>query len=1057
MDWHDFGPLEGPGWAANALGGALLLARWGRWTGTAEPQKAAWSLVRHVLTDGFVRGDGLIWPYFHRGKETFFLNYTHNNRWLCPGSLAHSGLQLLDLAVLCADPDLSHRLETAAAGLMDWLLRHVTLLPNGWVPRRITPGGAHYPQSPTGGPDPIFTHSADGLYLFALAARLAGSLPACRALALQLGDCFVKAGGFWGSINHDTYDVRESVAFAVAFRLLTQAGQALDKPEWLQFARQTALPGLEPFRMFENRNGVATRGLLWMEKSWDTAYLWENAEAAQAWLESWQATAEPAHLAAATATLTAISRHHYGPHGFLTEGIDWNNHIGRRHHIRQELYGAIRYTEPLLNNLHLVGPTLTLLEAMNHMPQPIPPREQQSLLSQARDAGKAPAAGGAGARYYLRLNFPAFESEERLAQALDFTRRSKSDAVLLFEASYDMDPALLTLDTLQARMQRIGEVIPRFREIVGEVHINMMITMGHVDSGCARPERFDFQFLVNQQGQTSRSTACPIDPNFLHHVREQYRMAAECRPDAIWVDDDTRLLIHDLPGVACFCPRHLERFAQVSGKSWQPAELSAALLAEAQGKTAGKLRKHWFDLQEQSILEYVSAIEEAVHAVDSDIRIGLMTVGTSFHAAEGRRTDRLLRTLAGKTRPLLRPGSGFWNDYQPGALVDKTEDAARQVWLVGADVQSLAEIENHPYTPYTKSRKILALEMALDVLAGMPDLSLNLLTIMSGNAPLEPEGSRYAELVAGERPFLDALAHAWSGKQRSGLGLTCSEDTPRVMRLNGDSLNAWMEPRPWEQLLLRLGLPVGRPGDAPHWIAGEVARTLSDYDWGCVLREGAVLDPIAAGILLERGLGQPFGLQASHPLPTAVNERLSADPLTGEHAGKILPVYNHLAPPNLATWQLNAKDARVLSRWLDVDGQDQGPALTLLTGPEGQRLTLLPFRLAAPNPALLNIPRRDLWAAALSWTANRSLPVRTLHGPNLLPYAFHDPDTGGWLIAAANLSADDLPEATLALGFEPREVARLTRAGAWEPCAVQGSQLTASVPAFTLTAWRITP
>ena len=29
MLWHDFGPLEGPGWAANAVGGAHLLYRWG--------------------------------------------------------------------------------------------------------------------------------------------------------------------------------------------------------------------------------------------------------------------------------------------------------------------------------------------------------------------------------------------------------------------------------------------------------------------------------------------------------------------------------------------------------------------------------------------------------------------------------------------------------------------------------------------------------------------------------------------------------------------------------------------------------------------------------------------------------------------------------------------------------------------------------------------------------------------------------------------------------------------------------------------------------------------
>jgi hypothetical protein len=53
--------------------------------------------------------------------------------------------------------------------------------------------------------------------------------------------------------------------------------------------------------------------------------------------------------------LLAAAAHHYGDAGFLTEGVDWNNHVTRRHHVDGALYGAINYTEPLLNNLHLVG------------------------------------------------------------------------------------------------------------------------------------------------------------------------------------------------------------------------------------------------------------------------------------------------------------------------------------------------------------------------------------------------------------------------------------------------------------------------------------------------------------------------------------------------------------------------------------------------------------------------------------------------------------------------------------------------------------------------------
>ena len=46
MHWHDFGDLEGPGWAANAVGGATLLYRWARYLG--DEQLAAEAQRTHI-------------------------------------------------------------------------------------------------------------------------------------------------------------------------------------------------------------------------------------------------------------------------------------------------------------------------------------------------------------------------------------------------------------------------------------------------------------------------------------------------------------------------------------------------------------------------------------------------------------------------------------------------------------------------------------------------------------------------------------------------------------------------------------------------------------------------------------------------------------------------------------------------------------------------------------------------------------------------------------------------------------------------------------------------
>lgn len=385
MLWHDFGPLEGPGWAANAVGGAHLLYRWGEYLGNTEIQEKSLCIVDHILDDGFVRDGGFIYPYWHTVEGRFCLNYTHNNDWLCPGSVAKIGVQMLELAAdlttqsfdrLRAKPpnDLAtqqpdrltaraQRLSASAHALSAWLADHVLLLDSGWVPRRITPDGKAYPLSPHGTPDPIYECSADGLFLLQLWA-----LTGRENLARTLGDAFVDAGGLWGSINHDTFDRHENVAYACAFRILRRVAPLLDRPRWRRFACEVALPAMARFRMAENRHGVWTEGLFWMEESWDTAYLWENAEVAQAHLEAWIECGAETNRDMALGVLSAIARHHYGSLGFLSEGVDWNNHVGRQHHIRGQYYGAIRYTEPLLNNLHLVEATLTYLNHIGYTP-----------------------------------------------------------------------------------------------------------------------------------------------------------------------------------------------------------------------------------------------------------------------------------------------------------------------------------------------------------------------------------------------------------------------------------------------------------------------------------------------------------------------------------------------------------------------------------------------------------------------------------------------------------------------------------------------------------------
>lgn len=360
--WHDFGDLEGPGWAANAMGGAFQLYRWGIFDHCHILQHVALGLMDHVLEDGFVQPDGFIWSYRDTATDRLCLNFKHTNDWFCPGSMARIALQMLWAAdSLPGDDSRTTQLREHAGHTAEWIITNVREL-DDWYPRRCTPDGTPYLQGAEGGDDPIAGDSGDGLHIVWLLLELHARGLANYEMRVQEKLATIMArGGIYGSVNHDTYDHDENVAHAIAFRLFLRAAQVLGQDEARRFAYENALAGLQRFHMTEDRNGVKTRGLLYMEDSWDTAYLWENAEAALAYVEAYRDTGDRQFLCWAVTILRAIALHHYGSLGFLTEGVDWNNHVGREHHVGGAEYGAIRYTEPLLNNLHHIEAVMACL------------------------------------------------------------------------------------------------------------------------------------------------------------------------------------------------------------------------------------------------------------------------------------------------------------------------------------------------------------------------------------------------------------------------------------------------------------------------------------------------------------------------------------------------------------------------------------------------------------------------------------------------------------------------------------------------------------------------
>ncbi|MCX6621981.1 MAG: hypothetical protein NTY38_13095, partial [Acidobacteria bacterium] len=167
MTWHDFGVLEGPGWAANAVGGAWEIYRFGQFTRNRRYQQIAVSILDHVLEAGFISPDGLIRPYRLIPENRFVFNYKHRDEWLCPGSMAKIGVQLLTFADSLPSGARKRKMQHAAANCAAWLHARVKPTASGWYPRRCTPAGEPY-QLHADNPsqkDPLFDGSADSLFI----------------------------------------------------------------------------------------------------------------------------------------------------------------------------------------------------------------------------------------------------------------------------------------------------------------------------------------------------------------------------------------------------------------------------------------------------------------------------------------------------------------------------------------------------------------------------------------------------------------------------------------------------------------------------------------------------------------------------------------------------------------------------------------------------------------------------------------------------------------------------------------------------------------------------
>ncbi len=202
-----------------------------------------------------------------------------------------------------------------------------------------------------------------------------------------------------------------------------------------------------------------------------------------------------------------------------------------------------------------------------------------------------------------------------------------------------------------------------------------------------------YQRIRNSLGQECIAF-CPLDVAFLEDLCEQFAEVAQTGVKRILLEDDFTLTggKMGLQAMGCLCDRHLKKLSEKFGRTLTREELHSCLVS---GKR-NAYRDAVYAQNGEALLNVAHAIEQAVHRVDPEIRLGLSANSSSYHL-EGVSFAALERTLAGNTAPFVRmTGAPYWKD-NAATILPVIETARMQsAFMAGEHIECLTEGDTYP-------------------------------------------------------------------------------------------------------------------------------------------------------------------------------------------------------------------------------------------------------------------------------------------------------------------------------------------------------------------------
>lgn len=462
--------------------------------------------------------------------------------------------------------------------------------------------------------------------------------------------------------------------------------------------------------------------------------------------------------------------------------------------------------------------------------------------------------------YSMRRTLPPWRFDELLADLLEFAPKFGIDEVIIKVDTEEFSHGHPTLNWLQEYQKSLFQIKKELNALGITYSLNPWITVGHCDRG--RNEALhipELETAVGHDGKVAKHCSCFLSPKWREYETKLWAIYAETEPHIMWVEDDIRTFNHEPVSFGCFCELHMAKFSERVGKKVNREELVSAMLRPG---TPHPWREEYLLMQQEIMIETAEFLAKIVHQVSPKTHMGLMSSGPRQHALEGRDWQKFAKALAGGNTLYSRPPMGnYYEDSLRGFYYSQDSiKITRHVLPVGCIEQT--EVENVPFSRYSKSVQFTFLETALSFAYGSHGVTLNLFDHVG--TPMSEE-AHFGWKLAENKPFLNALATATSGEGRfHGVQVihhqnaSMSKELPinaTYQDLSEDGLNL-------VQALESHGIPTTYDKSQVVALSGQTVRSLSDDEINEFLHGGLFLDGVAAKILVERGFGAEIGLES---------------------------------------------------------------------------------------------------------------------------------------------------------------------------------------------------